>query len=106
MYFIFFTYFYSIFCKFSVRNLFCMFLDQRPFLSDSHSNSMHFISVLLTFTRKGVLDLIGLNFSKVCHVFVIKFNLHVQSSKSVKVSEVETNSTAEKCGFKKGNSYI
>uniref|UniRef100_A0A915DNR9 PDZ domain-containing protein 8 n=1 Tax=Ditylenchus dipsaci TaxID=166011 RepID=A0A915DNR9_9BILA len=69
-------------------------LDQRPFINNAKTNCTHCVSVMLTFTRKGPEDPIGLGFSK---------SAADLSSKAVKVQVVDAGSTAEKCGFKEGD---
>ncbi|KAI1714015.1 PDZ domain-containing protein 8 [Ditylenchus destructor] len=71
---------YEVYCSIS--------LDQRPFTGNTKADSIHCMSVMLNFSRKGPSDSIGLTFSK------------------NKVIAVETGSTADKCGFKEGDTLL
>ncbi|KAI1725215.1 PDZ domain-containing protein 8 [Ditylenchus destructor] len=71
---------YEVYCSIS--------LDQRPFTGNTKGDSFHCVSVMLNFSRKGPSDSIGLTFSK------------------NKVIAVENGSTADKCGFKEGDTLL
>ncbi|KAL7079302.1 hypothetical protein ACQ4LE_001802 [Meloidogyne hapla] len=86
------------------QNLFCkVFLEKRPFgcssfnklkgTSQSFHEELHLQSLMLSFSRKGVNDKIGLT-------------LGVKNGKDVRVEKVESNSNAEKCGFKVGDILV
>lgn len=72
-------------------------IEQRPFLHSSSPNSVHCVTVLLNFTRYGLADPLGLTFSK----SVAELGL-----RAVQVSAVQAGSSAEKSGFKIGDTIL
>ncbi|KAF7632946.1 hypothetical protein Mgra_00007648 [Meloidogyne graminicola] len=98
------------------KKLFCkVFLDKRPFgsfsfgklkgtTSQSLSDELHVQSLLLTFSKKGINDKIGLSFVMKNCKKIIRFLKH--NGKDVCVDKVEPNSNAEKCGFKVGDILV
>ncbi|CAK5033463.1 unnamed protein product [Meloidogyne enterolobii] len=89
------------------QHLFCkVFLEKRPFgcssfnkLKGTSTNQissneeLHLQSLMLSFSRKGINDKIGLT-------------LGMKNGKDISVEKVETNSNAEKSGFKVGDILI
>uniref|UniRef100_A0A914M0C2 PDZ domain-containing protein n=2 Tax=Meloidogyne incognita group TaxID=654580 RepID=A0A914M0C2_MELIC len=89
------------------HNLFCkVFLEKRPFGCSSFNKlkgtttnqissneELHLQSLMLSFSRKGINDKIGLT-------------LGMKNGKDVSVEKVESNSNAEKSGFKVGDILI
>nr|CAD2157543.1 unnamed protein product [Meloidogyne enterolobii] len=89
------------------QHLFCkVFLEKRPFGCSSFNKlkgtttnqissneELHLQSLMLSFSRKGINDKIGLT-------------LGMKNGKDISVEKVETNSNAEKSGFKVGDILI
>uniref|UniRef100_A0A0N5A8G6 PDZ domain-containing protein 8 n=1 Tax=Syphacia muris TaxID=451379 RepID=A0A0N5A8G6_9BILA len=69
-------------------------LDKRPFLSLSSCHSDHCFTVLINFVRHGPTDPLGMTFSK----SVAELGLQ-----AVKITSVESGSSAKKCGFQIGD---
>lgn len=72
-------------------------LDQRPFLHLSSPHSNHCSTVLINFIRHGHADPLGLIFTK---------SVTVLGLRAVRISDVVSGSTAEKCGFKSGDTIL